>query len=263
MTEPIDREVLRSAMLESLRRQEPQQYVNFWHQVARVLEERRLPVQPPSYDRDPGLRRIDDRRFREILWELINRGVLVQGLDSSNPEWPFLSLTEWGEEYVKQGGPDAYDPDGYLRALDADGQLDEIERRYLSEATAAFRTDLTNSSAVMLGAASEHLLVRLANEIVVADATATKVQKAITAPALGLLREVRRYIEPKRKTLPRDLAENFETTFLGVASLIRTSRNEGGHPALPNVARDDAFVALRLYPTYRRWVMRLIGALPI
>lgn len=262
MSEAIDRELLRSAMLESLQRQPPQQYVNFQHNVARVLAERGLPVQD-SYGHAAELRRVDDRRFREILWQLLNQGLLVQGLDSSNPQWPFLSLTEWGEEYIRAGGPDAYDPDGYLRALDTDGPLDDIERRYLSQATAAFRIDLVDAAAVMLGAASEHVLLMLADAIVAADPAAGRVKKAIDGPALALLREVHRYIEPKRKTLPRGLAGNFETTFLGVANLIRTSRNDGGHPALPDVSRDDAFVALRLFPTYRRWVIGLIRALPL
>ena len=262
MTAPIDRELLRSAMLASLERQPPQQYINFQHQVARVLVERGLPVQE-SYGHEPALRRVDDRRFREILWQLINQGLLVQGVDSSNPQWPFLSLTEWGEEYVHATGADVYDPDGYLSALDADEPLDDIERRYLSQATAAFRIDLADAAAVMLGAASEHLLLRLANAIVAADPGAVKVKKAIDRPALALLRDVHRHIEPKRKALPRGLAENFETTFLGVANLIRTSRNDGGHPALPSVTRDDAFVGLRLFPTYRRWVVGLIAALPL
>lgn len=52
------------------------------------------------------------------------------------------------------------------------------------------------------------------------------------------------------------------STSLGVASVIRGSRNDAGHPTLPRVERDDAFVLLRLYPSYRAWVYRVIGDLP-
>lgn len=261
MADAIERELLRNAMLESLRRQQPQQYVNFQHYVARVLADRGLPVD--GHPHEPVLRRIDDRRFREILWQLINQGVLVQGVDSSNPQWPFLSLTEWGEEYVRGDGADVYDPDGYLSALDDAHPLDDIERRYLAQAAAAFRADLADAAAVMLGAASEHLLLTLAQALVHHDPSAAKLKKAIDAPALMLLRETQAYLTPLRKKLSRRLSETLDTTFLGVASIIRSSRNDAGHPALQHLERDDAFVVLRLYPSYRSWVYRLIGELPL
>jgi hypothetical protein len=255
----IERELMRGAMLETLRRQPPQQYVNFQHQVAAVLAERGSPVEGGL---QPTIRREDQRQFLEILFQLINQGVLIQAHDSNNAGWPWLGLTEWGEQYVNAGEPDAYDPDGYLAAIERDSPMDDIERRYLSQASAAFRADLPDASAVMLGAASEHLLLVLGGAIVSADASATKVEKALAGPALGLLREIQRYLEPKRSALPRPLSEVFDTTFGGVASVIRMSRNDGGHPALPVVDREAAYVLLRLYPTYRRWVLGVVADLP-
>jgi hypothetical protein len=224
-----------------------------------------LPVEGGAHGYEPSIRRIDERRFREIVWELVIQGVLVIGLNASNPEWPWLSVSEWGEEYVREGGPDVYDPDGYLRDLASDHPLDEIEQRYLSQASAAFRADLPDAAAVMIGAASEHLLLLLADAIVEKEKTggATKVEKMRDGPALKLLNEVSKYMEPRRKNLERSLAEGFETTFHGVAHMIRTSRNDAGHPALSAVDRDQAFVDLRLFPLYRRWVYAVIDALPI
>jgi hypothetical protein len=256
----LGRELMRTAMLESLRRQPPQQFVNFQHQVAAVLAERGFAVQGGL---QPTIRREDQRRFLEILFQFINQGILFQGLDANNAGWPWLSLTEWGEQYVQGGEPDAYDPDGYLAALERDAPLDEIERRYLSQASAAFRADLPDAAAVMLGAASEHLLLQLGAAVEKADPSATKVAKAIDRPALQLLRELQRYLEPKRSQLPRASNENLDTTFGGVASVIRASRNEGGHPALPSVERDTVYVLLRLYPSYRRWVFDVIAKLPL
>jgi hypothetical protein len=262
---PIQGEVLRDAMLESLREREPTQYVNFKMHVAAVLQRRGLPVDGGMHGLDPQLRRIDERRFREIVWQLIIQGVLVQGMDASNEQWPWLSLSEWGQQYVQSDGADVYDPDGYLRALNEDHALDAIERRYLSQASAAFRADLTDAAAVMVGAASERLLLLLADAIVENDATAAaaKVKKARDGPALKLLNEIQRYLQPRRKGLSRALAENFETTFLGVAGVIRASRNDAGHPQLSQVDRDQAFVVLRLFQVYRRWVYRVIASLPI
>jgi len=116
----------------------------------------------------------------------------------------------------------------------------------------------------MLGAAAEHLLLKLADAVVSKDpAGSTSVAKASTLSALRLLNAVHKYFEPRRKNLPRRLAESFNTTFLSVADVIRTSRNEAGHPALASVDRDQAFVVLRLSPAYRRWVYGAIDALPI
>ena len=66
----------------------------------------------------------------------------------------------------------------------------------------------------------------------------------------------------RRKALPRRLQETLVTTFVGVASVIRASRNDAGHPALPHVERDDAFILLRLFPTYRHWVYAGFASCP-
>lgn len=255
----IERELMRSAMLEALRRQPPQQYRNFQHHVASVLQERGLPVEGGL---QPTIRRADDSQFLEILFELLNQGLLIQAYNADNAGWPWLGLTVRGKQYLEDGDPDAHDPDGYLTALDQDDPLDDIERRYLAQAAAAFRADLPDAAAVMLGAASEHLLLRLAEAIVSADASATKVAKAINGPALPLLRSVNAYLDGKRASLPRALREQLDTTFAGVASVIRTSRNDGGHPALPSVDRETVYVLLRMFATYRRWVIGVIAALP-
>lgn len=260
----IDRELLRAAMLETLRRRAPEQYVNFQIYVAEVLWQRGLPVEQSQYGGggEARLRRADERRFREITWQLINQGVLVQGRDSANDQWPWLSLTEWGDEYVRNNQPDAYDPDRYLAALDEEKALDRVERKYLSQASAAFRADLPDAAVVMLGAAAEHVLLQLAQQIVDRDpAGSAKVRKGMSGPALRLLNEVQKHLERQRESLPRETLETFESNFLGIAHLLRRSRNDAGHPALPDVERDDAFVLLRLFPAYRRWVHSVTAAL--
>ncbi len=119
-------------MLDSLRQQAPNQYTTFQHNVADVLTRRGLPVESGAHGGPSGLRRVDERRFRELTWQLINQGILVQGLDSNNAQWPWLSLTEWGAEYATAAGADVYDPDGYLRDLESDRPLDEIEKATIS-----------------------------------------------------------------------------------------------------------------------------------
>jgi hypothetical protein len=116
----------------------------------------------------------------------------------------------------------------------------------------------------MLGAASEHLLIELVKDISATDASAKAgADKAMDGPALGMLRFARDYFVPKPKKLPRELRENLETTFLSIAALIRATRNDAGHPALPAVSREQCFVNLQLFPGYRAWIIGARKVIPL
>jgi hypothetical protein len=261
---PIEREAIRDALLESLRREPPRQYQQLKANTARVLRERGLPTAGHSdFAQDAQLRTIDERRFRELLWSLINSGVLVQGLNSSNEQWPFLSVTELGEDYLKDNGPDVYDPDRYVEQLAAEHPVDEVESRFLYQAIAAFHADLPDAAAVMLGAAAEHLILVLSDAIATTDnAVAARIEKEASRSALSLLTYVGKYLEDRKGRLPRRLREELSTTFLGIASMIRIARNDAGHPALDRpVARDQALVLLRLFPGFRGWSHDLMSEL--
>lgn len=251
--EAIDRVALREAMLESLRREEPQQYGGFKRNTATVLLERGLPVLGDTAH-GADLRRIDNQRFREILWKLINSGVLVPGKDSSNENWPFLSITEIGQDYLDKGGPDVYDPERYVGQVATRHSVDEVEARYLGQAIAAFDADLPDASAVMLGATAEHVILLLAETIAQTDEDAARdIERLRDGPALRLLRHVNSYLEEHGGKLSRRLREQREANFGSVASIIRVARNDGGHPALDVVDRDQALLLLRIFPNFRNW----------
>lgn len=250
-------------MLESLRREPPRQYLEFKRNTARVLRERGLPTSgDPRFGEDAQLRLADDRRFRELLWSLINSGVLVQGMDSSNDQWPWLSITELGEDYLRHREADVYDSERYVEQLSQHYAVDDVEARFLRQAIAAFGADLPDAAAVMLGAAAEHLVLLLARAIASADsAVAGRVEKETRGPALSLLTYVNRYLESHKDQLSRQQREELSTTFAGVASMIRVARNSGGHPTLEAVGRDQALVLLRLFPHLRDWAHRVMDEL--
>lgn len=261
---PIEREVLRDAMLESLRKKPPGQFLTLKINTAEVLDARGLPTGDVRPGYPPQLRRADERRFREVLWSLINSGIMVQGLDAANAQWPFLSLTELGESHVEHRGPDVYDPDGYLRQLAAQHPIDQVEKRFLSQAVGAFHADLPDAAAVMLGATAEHVVVLLCEAIGRTDSAMTgKARQLADQPALKVLTFVSKYVEDRKSGLSRPLREEASTTFAGVASMIRLSRNSGGHPALHAVSRDHALVLLRLFPHFRDWAYKVIASLPL
>jgi len=265
MAESIGREIMRQAMLEALRRGHPNQYLTYQSQTAEILQKRNLPVSDGMHGSPPALRPQDQRRFREILWSLVNEGILVQGMNESNPNWPWLSLTEWGEEYMSSDtAADIYDPEGYLRALGDSEPLDDVEIRFLGQAIRAFRAGLPDACAVMLGAASEHLLIKLGQAIANSELTRTgSPSKNLPTRTLILLKYLRGYLAARKDSLPRELQEDIETTFLGVGAIIRSTRNDSGHPRGGTTTREQAAVNLQIFPNYRRWVTTVIRNLPL
>jgi hypothetical protein len=258
---PIEAELLRSCILDAFRRKPGTQYVNLDIDTARVAGERGLPIRAGT---EPHLELQDMRRFRETVWALIVEGIVVIGMDAYNDQWPWLSLTEYGEEVVSSGGSTPYDPDGYLAALAAQAALDDVEQRYVPQALTAFRHNLADAAAIMIGAASEHLIILLGERVEATDAAASiDARKRLDGSVLPLLLWLEDYIGKRSAALDRDLRESLHTTFLGIAALIRSARNDAGHPTLGVVSRDQAFVSLRLFPPYRAWVVRVMARLPL
>jgi hypothetical protein len=258
-------ELMRSCLLEALKRDPRTQYVSLQAVTATVAAEHGYPVQSQPYNRPPGLHLDDQRRFREAVWALIIEGVLVIGLNDDNNHWPFLSLSEYGEEVVQAGRILPHDTEGYLKALVTAQPLDDVEKRYLPQALEAFRRNLPDAVALMLGAASEHLIIQLAEAVEAKDpVSAAAVRKKLDGPALGLLLFLQDHFVKRRKSLPRGLSETLDTTFGGIGNLIRVTRNDAGHPTIGRpVDRDQAFVALQLFPSYRSWVLSVTKLLPV
>jgi hypothetical protein len=257
----IERELMRSCLLEAMRRNPRTQYENLKLDVGVVAAERGLDVR--DWNGQKSLLPEDHRRLLEMIWALITEGVMTVGFEN-NESWPFVSLTEYGEEHVKGGQATPHDVTDFISRLEAAGPLDDIEERYITQSLQAYVRNLPDASAVMLGAASEHLLMQLVKEISAKDASAKGgADKALDGPALAMLRFARDYFVPKQKKLPRELRENLETTFLSIAALIRATRNDAGHPALPAVSREQCFVNLQVFPGYRAWIMGARNVIPL
>src|SRR5262245_3178620 len=78
------------------------------------------PNQRPSYQGgrqflQPG----DETLLLEVIWSLIIQGILVPGTNDTNPNLPFIRLTEYGQRCVREERLLPHDPDGYLREFHA------------------------------------------------------------------------------------------------------------------------------------------------
>jgi hypothetical protein len=131
--------------------------------------------------------------------------------------------------------------------------VDDVESRFLHQAIAAFHADLPDAAAVMLGAAAEHLILVLAHAIADADGTvAGRIEKEANRSALSLLTYVSKYLENRKDRISRRLREDLPTTFAGIASMIRVTRNAAGHPALGAVDRRPSASPVAVIPPFPR-----------
>ena len=59
-------------------------------------------------------------------------------------------------------------------------------------------------------------------------------------------------LQSRKNELPKELKEGLDLTVHSVADLLRTSRNDAGHPTDRTVDRDDAYAHLCLFVKYAR-----------
>jgi hypothetical protein len=205
---------------------------------------------------------------REAMWECLLKRLIVFGMDGANSNWPHYRLTAFGEGAIMAATPQPYDPDGFLAHFDATCVgIEPIVRAYVSEAVLAFNTGCTRSSAVMLGCASEKLILLLGDafEAAVSDpAKKSKFTKELNAKwaishRYATLRD-RLDLMVQAKKLPHQHAETVGSELPAGFELLRRCRNAAGHPDVPgNVDPDTVFLNLRTFTEYARRVHALIG----
>jgi hypothetical protein len=172
----------------------------------------------------------------------------IQGPD--NWRW---QLSATGIE-VANGGPwNPRDITGYLRRLRQHSPpVDTVAIKYMEEALRAFNARCYLATSVMLGVASERVVLGLAQSVVDARGDqAKKLRDALENPRTSQatrFTELRKQLEPLRTQLPSGLADTL--TLDAIADLLRLTRNEAGHPTGTAVDEDTAFIHLQMAAGY-------------
>jgi len=265
------REVL-ALTLEQLGKHPDGQYKLLASEVIAAAKQKGLPpAARPAGGNGNNWTSADERRVselvREAMWDCLIKHIIVFGQNDCNPFWPWYRLTDFGATAVKSTPPQPYDPDGFLKHFDANcGDVDPAVRGYVAEALQAFNSDCARSAAVMLGCASEKLLLLLCDafEAAISDARekakftkdlrTTKISRKFETLRDRLDRMV------KARKLPHDHTETVASELPSGFELLRRCRNAAGHPDLPgNVDPDTVFLNLRTFTEYARRVHALIG----
>jgi len=244
-------ELAREIMLERLRR-EPG-----WNQI-NMYETRGFEDFVDFVDKQ----RSKDRLFTllmDVFWEFIIQGVIAPGLNPANPNLPWFHLTDYGKEVVATNDFPPHDPTGYLNGFRKSiGNPDPTVEGYLTESLNCFTRGCVVASVVMLGVASERAFLMLCDSLLQAlsssgeQAAFSKLLKS--NPIKPKQDWVLKKIQSIQGTKPQPFPDNVNVMLTVIFDFIRVQRNNLGHPqkAPPKVQREEAFVNLRLFPTYYR-----------
>ncbi|MGO8996277.1 MAG: hypothetical protein ACLQVI_23440 [Polyangiaceae bacterium] len=202
--------------------------------------------------RREGLRGDAQEQALLTLWgDMFRLGIVATGYNLSNTDAPFCHLTELGRKTLKSISRDPANPDGYIAAVKAAAKLPPTAESYVEEAVATYNTACFKAAAVMIGAASETLLLALRHAIVARLGTLGRKVPAVLADwrAKTVLDAISTELTAHAKSMPVKLRESFQYNWPAFLQQIRASRNDAGHPAsIELVTGEVVHASLLIFP---------------
>lgn len=237
------------------------QYENLAIGIAEAFGRRERPAHELQGSRQAlRLSAADRELFLEVFWDLFRQGIITLGYNDSNREFPFFRLSRLGDKLIQT--QDTYffhDASGYAKRLQGEvPSIDPVTLLYVQEALQAFRSGCILSSSVMLGVATEHTFLLLI-EAIEKSATHAKTFAAVVTERT-ILQKVNKFkniLDQQQKSLSPAAKEDLDTHFAGILSVIRTFRNQAGHPSGKILDREQAYVLLNLFIPYCRKMYQL------
>lgn len=193
-------------------------------------------------------------------YDLFRNGILAWGYNLSNPDPPFCHVTAHGRRVLENLSRDPSNPEGYMAFLSSNTNLNPIAKSYIKEALRTYNTNCVKASAVMVGAATESLVLLIQDTLISRmdslglskprDLSDWRMKKVVTA--------IENIIKQKKSIMPNDLYESFEAYWPAFTHQIRTARNESGHPSsIAPVTQDTVHASLLIFPELGILVDRL------
>ncbi len=206
--------------------------------------------------RNPKFQTLNDDQFSEIVWQLVAEGLVF--LDTPHPQYRFwewkasqkgIKVTNSNIDYE----PD--DPERYLQTLRKQiPELDEQVLLYAKEALGAYEGQCYLASTVMLGVASERAFQTLGEAFASWSCLPAEEQQNFLKvfnnrkrTYVDKFQEFRKRIEPRKDNIPSELSDNMALTLDSVLDLLRTNRNEAGHPTGKRFDQDEVYINLQIF----------------
>lgn len=196
----------------------------------------------------------------DVCWRFLCNGILAPGASGhgqDNPELPSFHLTPFGRTFINTGEWPVYDPDSYLARIAARvGTPDQTALAYLRESLASFERGSLVASTVMLGIGAERVFLLICEAACAALSNASE-QETVTKllrhfPIKPKLEWLRRKFTELQTNPPKGFPDNASLVVTGIYDLLRTQRNDQGHPreVPPRPEPEDVYSMLQLFPRY-------------
>jgi hypothetical protein len=256
MAQPV-KSSIREVLLAEIRSQEPKGYSGPTLQQRGILD---------AAARKLGANHNQDLEQAILTqWgELFRTGLLAWGLNLSNPDSPFFHLTDRGREALQNLTRDPSNPAGYLRHLASVATLDPVAMSYLSEGLECYVAGLFKAAAVMVGGASESVILDLRDDVIRKLSVLKRgVPKGLDDWRIKTVSDaLHSFFETNSVQFKRELREPFEAYWSAFAHQLRAARNNAGHPlSVDPVTPDAVHASLLVFPelaalanSLSRWV---------
>ncbi len=207
--------------------------------------------------------------YHRHVFEIVNEwhlaGILHFGRpDDPNSGHPWITITEFGKECIQTGNFLPYDPEGYIRELQAQvPSLDDVSITYIRESISTYSREHLLSATITLGVASENIVLNLIDTF--ADAIQdpqkqTSLKKSIEDKSIYarykiFMTELKKYSNQISKDLTKDLESQLDAVF----NFIRITRNQAGHPTGQTPSKKVVGSNLQIFAEYSKRVFDLIN----
>jgi hypothetical protein len=240
---------------------EPTQYGNLSIGAAEVFARRERPAAELHGSRRAfQLSANDSDTFLEVFWDLFREGIITLGLNDSNRDFPHCRVSRLGKRLVDN--QDTYffhDVSTYSALLQKQiPSIDPVTLLYLKEALQSFRSGCILSSSVMLGVAAEHTFELLLDVVRQSPKAARFAPVDNERSLLPKINKFKTLLDQMQGDLPSGIKKDLDTHFAGIISIIRTFRNQSGHPTGQIIDREQAYVLLNLFVPYCKKMYQLI-----
>ncbi len=168
-----------------------------------------------------------------VFHQLCTEGYFCRGSDGHTPfdgQWIFR--TERAKEAMHNLDRDPLHG-GYIDYLDEHvPQLNPISRAYMEEAQRTFRARCFRAAAVLIGAASECLIVDLARAMLDHDESQTNSERRDldTDKVSRKIDGITKVLSRRKPDMPDELQHSYSASWHGIVERIRVARNKAGHP---------------------------------
>jgi hypothetical protein len=221
---------------------------------------------------DPDQDDLDWRTVKQIIHEFYFEGLIIPGTkitsgttySSGFLDWPSFEITAYGENVFQNTEYQPHDSDGYLNRLRQElPTIDSVIIRYLDECLQCYRRNLLLSAAVMLGCAAEKAVLLLIDQF--GKWIADPQDKANFVKETNTFIIKRKYdalwkrLEPQAPSLPDNLGDQLGNILDRIFDIIRTTRNDVGHPSGRTIEKAIVHANLLLFPTFCKRIYGLLS----